>query len=48
MKKETIKKVAGLDRARIDFTAQKRGCIFNDKRRRSKERMYAKEIRAYA
>ncbi|WP_197027255.1 hypothetical protein [Butyrivibrio sp. AE2005] len=48
MKKETIKKLAGLERARIDFTSQKRGCVFQDKRRRSYERGIKKEIRTYA
>lgn len=48
MKKETIKAVAGIDRGRIDFTSQKRGCVFQDKRRRSLDRIRAKEMRSYA
>ncbi len=48
MKNETIKKVAGLERSRIDFTSQKRGCVFADKRRRSINRAISKEIRQYA
>lgn len=47
MKKETIKKVAGLSRSSIDFTSQKRGCVFQDKRRRSKERTILSEMRSY-
>ena len=48
MKRETIKAVAGIDRSRIDFTSQKRGCVFQDKKRRTLERIGAKEIRSYA
>ncbi len=47
MKKETLKAVAGLERSKIDFTAQKRGCVFNDKRRRSRDRISIRELRSY-
>ena len=47
MNMTTVKAVAGRERSRVDFTSQKRGCVFQDKRRRSKERVLSKEIRSY-
>lgn len=47
MKKETLKAVYGLERNKVDFTAQKRGCVFDDKRRRSRERITIRELRSY-
>lgn len=47
MRKETLKAVYGLERSKVDFTAQKRGCVFSDKRRRSRDRISVREMRAY-
>lgn len=47
MKMTTIMAVAGRERGKIDFTCQKRGCVFQDKKRRSKDRVSSKEVRDY-